>query len=185
MIKLPLVDFVARLSKREKIIFYSTAVVIGLVLLDYLVVSPVLTKMNDLDGEIKDKEIAIRNSLTILLHEKQINRERSKYLSSLNQPGSEEEEVTSFLKEVENIAKESSVYLVDIKPAGKPEKTAQKQYFLELSFEGQMEQVLSFFYNIKTSNQLIKIERYQIAPKTEGSDIIAGSLSISKLIISK
>ena len=95
-----------------------------------------------------------------------------------------EKEVTAFLKEVENIAKKSSVYLVDIKPAGKNVDGVSTRYFVKLNFEAQMEQVFNFFHSITNSKQLLKIEGYQINPKTEGTSVVRCSASVSKAIIS-
>ena len=86
---------------------------------------------------------------------------------------------------VKNYAKDSSVYLVDIKPSGKKEQGMTRQYFLKLQFEGLMEQVFNFFYVIENSKELLKIDTYQIQPKTENSSIVTCSMSVSKTIIPK
>ena len=117
-------------------------------------------------------------------HEKQIVEEKNKHASALMDPQSEEEDTTTFLRDIEDLAKKSSVYLVDIKPSGKNDTVAPKQYLIELNFEGQMEQVFNFFYDITHSDQLVKIERYQIRLKMEGSSIVTCSMFISKLIVS-
>jgi len=185
MNKPSLAAFLSRLSKRERLVFYVTAFIGGAVILDYLVLSPILSKMKQLNEQIESQKAEIKRSFTILSYEKQIGREREKYFSAGGDTESEEEGITAFLKEIENLAKESSVYLVDIKPSNKAEKSGPKQYLLDLNFEAQMDQLLSFFYDIQYSEKLIKIERYQIRPKAEGSSIVGCSMSISKLIVLK
>jgi len=73
--------------------------------------------------------------------------------------------------------------LTDIKSSRKNVEGTVVHYFVKLNFEAQMEQVFNFFYNITIFDQLIKIEDYQIRPKSEGSSIIVCSISISKTII--
>ena len=184
MMKSSLVSFLSRLSKRERLIFYMAVFFAGVVLLDQFILFPILSRMNQLGQEIKNQENQITKSFKILSHEKQIVQEKNKYASALIDPQSEEEDTTTFLRDIEDLAKKSSVYLVDIKPSGKNDTAAPKQYLIELNFEGQMEQVFNFFYDITHSDQLVKIERYQIRLKMEGSSIVTCSMFISKLIVS-
>ena len=184
MIKASLVGLLSRLSKRGRYMFYAAAFFAGIALLDQFFLSPVVSKMRQMDQDIKSQQEEIKKGLMILSYERQIAREKDKYSLASKNPGSEEKEITAFLKDIENLAKESAVYLVDIKPSsGKTENGSPSKYFLELDFEAQMEQVFNFFYDITQSDQLLKIERYQIRPKTEGSSIVTCGLSISKLIV--
>jgi len=178
-----IVSFVSRLSKRERTIFYATVFVIGIVLLDRLMLSPILSKIEELNDTINLQEDAVEQSLLIVTQEKRIEGEAKRYVPYLSKPQTEEKEITAFLKEVENIAKKSSVYLIDIKPAGQEVDGVSTQYFVKLNFEAQMEQVFNFFYSITHFEQLLKIEGYQIKPKSEGSSIVTCSTSISKAII--
>lgn len=185
MIKSSLMAFLSRLSKRERSILYTTVALVAAGLLNQIFLSPILSKMRQRDQEIKLQEEKIKKSFMILSREKQISNERSKYFSVSGNLESEEEAMTTFLKDIENLAKESSVYLIDIKPMGgkENEKGSSNKYFLELNFEAKMDQVLNFFQGLTQSEQLIKIERYQIRPKTEGSSTVTCGLSISKLIV--
>lgn len=185
MAQSPVFSFISRLEKRERIILYVTAVIVSLMLLDRFVVSQILSKMSQLDRKIESQEELIRNSFIITTQEKRILKEIREYDPYFNVPESEEKENTAFLKEVENYAKDSSVYLVDIKPSGKKEMGASKQYFLKLEFEAIMDQVLNFFYIIENSRKLLRIEGYQLSPKTEGSSIMTCSVSVSKTMIYK
>lgn len=180
-----ILSFITRLSKRERIIFYATVGVVGLVLLDHMLLSPILDKVNSLNEAIHAKEETIEQSLLIVNQEERIEGESSLYTSFLSEPLTEEKTITAFLKEVETLAKKSAVYLIDIKPTGKEVEGAVVQHFVKLNFEAQMEQVFNFFYNVTNFELLIKIEDYQIRPKSEGSSVIVCNISISKTIILK
>jgi len=178
-----ILSFVTRLSKRERTIFYITVGIVSLVLLDRMVLSPILEKVSSLGETIREKEEEIEQSLLIVNQEKRIEGEGDLYASFLSKPQKEEKAITAFLKEVETLAKKSSIYLTEIKPSGKNVEGDVVDYFVKLNFEAQMEQVFNFFYNVTNFDQLIKIEDYQIRPKTEGSSVIACSILISKTII--
>ncbi len=178
-----ILSFVTRLSKRERIIFFLTVSVVSLVLLDRVILTPILDRVASLGETIQEKEEAIEQSLLIVNQEERIEGESDLYSSFLSKPQTEEKAITAFLQEVETLAKKSSIYLTDIKPSGKDVEGAVVYYFVKLTFEAQMEQVFNFFYNVTNFDQLIKIENYQIKPKTEGSSVIACTISISKTII--
>lgn len=178
-----ILSFVAKLSKRERTIFYMTVAVVGLGVMDKFVLSPILHKITHLTEVIMQQEEEIKQSLIIKSEENRIVEETKAYKPYLSQALTEEKTITEFLKEVENIAKQSSVYLIDMKPTVKNEDVASSKYFVRLNFEAQMEQVMNFFYHVSTFNQLIKIEEFQLRPKTEGSSIISCDMSISKAIV--
>ena len=185
MKKISIAAFLSRLTQRERFVLYGAVLFVSAALLDQLVLSPILSKIDRLNEEIKLQKETIQKNLVILAQEQRIFDEREKYASYLSQPQSEEKEVTIFLQEIENIAKESQVYLVDIRASGQAEESLSKQYFLEMEFEAQMEQVMRFFHSIESIDKLFKIERYRMRQKTEGSSIVACGVTVSKTIIPK
>lgn len=178
-----LISFVTKLSKRERAIFYITVTVVSLVLLDRLMLNPILSKINLLNETITAREEMIEQSLVIVNREDRIEDEVKRYSTFLSKPQPEEKIAIAFQQEVETLAKTSSIYLTDIKPSGRTVNGEVTQLFVRLNFEAQMEQVFNFFYNVSNFEQLIKIEDYQIRPKSPGSTVITCSMSISKSII--
>lgn len=173
----------ARLTKREKLILYCTVSIVSLMLLDRLIVSPLFHKMRSSDEQLVQKIAHIRKNLHILTQKDRILSERAKYYALMRSLESDEEEVTSILKEIEKIANDSSVYLVDMKPGDAKNIGASKKYTINLSCEAQMEQLAAFMYNIESSNKLLTIEKYQISPKASESSVAVCSMSISKMVI--
>ncbi len=173
----------ARLSKREKIILYAAVIFVSLTLLDRLIISPIASKMNSLDKQIQESESGIKRNLRILAQKDKILAEHAKYNSYVSSSGSEEEELTLILKEIESLANKGSVYLVEMKPAGIKSMGSSKKYLISLSCEAQMEQLTEFMYNIENSSKLLSVERYQISPKSKESSVVKCSLSIGKIVI--
>ena len=174
-------SFIARLSKREKLIFYGAAFFISLTVLDRLIVSPVSQKIKLLDTQIKEKEDTIKNNIELLARKDRIIAESKKYSSFLNSAQSQEELVTSVLKEIESLANKSSVYLIDIKPAGFKDSGTVREYAVSLNCEAQMEQLVEFMYTIENSNQLLAIDKYQLSPKAKESSLARCSMTVSKI----
>jgi type IV pilus assembly protein PilO len=173
--------FASRLSKREKLIVYFAIFFASLTVLDRFIINPISHKIKSLDNEIKEKELSIQSNSRILAQKDRILAEANKYSSFLSGNLSEEEEITSLLKEIEAFASKSSVYLVDIKPASIKNIGSLKKYFINLNCEAQVEQLAEFMYNIESSNKLLTIERYEISPRSKDSSIAKCSMVISKI----
>ncbi|MFC1645927.1 hypothetical protein ACFL2Y_01980 [Candidatus Omnitrophota bacterium] len=183
--KLRVASFLAGLNKRQKILFYGAIAFVIFATIDRIVLAPVLGKVYQLDEQIKLKEEEIKRNLSILSQKENLVDEIDKFTSYLSDLQSEEKDVTTFSREIENLAKGASVYLTGIRPAGKREEGITKRYLLELDFEARMEQLFEFFYAIENSDNLTKIEIYHITPKSAESSIATCSMRVSKVIIPK
>lgn len=174
----------SRFSKREKVVFYTALFFISLTLVDRLMISPVIYKIKSLNKEIQAKETEIKGNLRLLTHKDRILAESKQYSSYASSLRSEEEEMTSFLKEIENSANKTSIYLIDMKPGGVKEVDSSKRYFVNLNCEAQMEQLVNFMHDIENSDKLLIVDKYQISPKSkESSSIVRCRMTISKVAL--
>ncbi|MFC1631232.1 GspMb/PilO family protein [Candidatus Omnitrophota bacterium] len=173
----------ARFSKREKIILYAAVFIIMLVLLDRVVLSPILSRIRSLTDEIVAQENVIRKNLHIVSQKGRIKKEMDKYASFIVAAQSEDEEMGAFLQEIEDLANESSVYVIDIKAVGTETADVLKKYLLKLNCEAQMEQLTKFFYSIENAQTMLKIEQFDLRPKTAGLTVLRCALSISKAVL--
>lgn len=178
-----LYNFLSKLSKRERIFFYVTVFFVMFAALARVVVYPIIAKMEILDVRVEKKKIAIARDLRILTQEKRIEKESIRYNSYAGQFGSEEKEMSFFLKEISKLADKNSVYVIDLKPKGAKEQTGSKKYLITLSCEAQMEQIAKFMYDIESVNKLLSIETYQIGPKSKNSSLGVCNMIISKIIM--
>ncbi|MFH0838764.1 MAG: GspMb/PilO family protein [Candidatus Omnitrophota bacterium] len=173
----------SRLSKREKTILYVALSVFTITLLDRLIIYPISSKIKSLNSEIQEKELAIKKNLRIWLKKDKILAESARYSEVFVFSKSDEEELTTVLKEIETLANRSSVYLIDMKPAGLKQVGSSKRYMVNLNCEAQMEQLIEFMYNIENSNKILTIEKYQITPKARESSVAKCSMSIAKILL--
>lgn len=87
------------------------------------------------------------------------------------------------MKDIEELAKKFSLYVIDIKAAGVEEDGALKKYQANLNCEAEMEQLVKFFYNVENSDKLFKIEKYDLKPKTKRSSVVRSVIVISKTVL--
>ncbi|UCC94425.1 MAG: type 4a pilus biogenesis protein PilO [Candidatus Omnitrophota bacterium] len=176
-------DLFVRLSKREKIVFYGAIISVFFALLFRLIIFPFLSKRESQNEEIKNKKIVIQKDLRLLALKDIIVKESQKYKELFSQKFSPEEQMTSTLKEIENLANEAGIYIVYIRPGETKTEKFFQYYLVNLSCEGEMSQIVGFFHSIEVSNTLLTIERYTIAPKSEGSRIAQCRMTISKMVL--
>ncbi|MCX5692481.1 MAG: hypothetical protein NTX47_02165 [Candidatus Omnitrophica bacterium] len=175
--------FLSRLNKRERFIFYVVAIFLSIVLFERLMVNPIYSKIKSFNEEIKKREANINKSLRILAQKDRISAESREYSSFVTKGVSEEEEFTSLLRDIEDLASKNSVYLVDLKPGGVKDVGSAKKYIVLLNCEAQMEQIVNFMFNIENSDKLLMIAKYQINPKSKESTVAQCSMTISKIVM--
>ena len=174
----------AGFSKKERLIFMVACGAIGLALLDRLVVSPIVSQIDSLETQIKQKEESTRRNLHIVSQKERIQSEVRTYASYFSESTQEEENMTSFLKEVESLANKSSLSIVDMKPAGtKEDKNKVKKILIAISCEGQMEQIMDFMYNVENARSFLTVERYQVGPKSKESSVAVCTMTIAKTLM--
>jgi Tfp pilus assembly protein PilO len=174
---------ISRMNKKEKRIVYIAGFLLAILFLERLIIYPIYYRIKSFNKEIKDTELEIKKNLHIIAQKDKISKEKDAYASFLSRAKSEEEEISSILKEIEELANKSSIYLEDMKPAGTKIIDSNKKYMINLNCEAQMEQLIDFMYNIENSSKLFAIEKYEINPKARDSSVAKCSMSISKISI--
>ncbi len=182
--KKKLIELYSKLSSREKSVLLGTTVVLGLVLVDRLVLGPVLHQMKDLDLRIRQQQALVKKSSHVLARKEQILSESKQLASYALSSGRPDQEMTSFLQELQESASKSSVTLVYVKPAaGKDEGGAPQKYLANLECEGSMTDLGKFFYAIESSSDLQKVEKYQIQSKGKETGQARCTLTVSRAAV--
>ncbi|TSA56654.1 hypothetical protein D4R42_03055 [bacterium] len=173
-----------RISKKEKNLFLIAAIFVGFALLYRLVLLPGIGKSRTLNHQIQLKKQMIENSLRLLNQKEDIQRKSQKFANYAKENLSEEEEIAAFLKEIENIAKNSSVQLIDIKPYSAERKDFYIEYRIEIETESDMNQLITLIYNLQNSESLLRVIKFRISPKADNISIVKGYLTITKVFVS-
>ncbi len=185
-----LVSFVSRMSKRQKAAFYGALIVASFLVLHHLMLRPILAKMGELDKKIVETEESIEKALGILAQEENLLERADRYASYLKKPDSDDKEKLSLQYYIQDLASQSSVEPKDIKSDVKSaveEGTGSesvKKYVVRLTCEGEMEELVSFFYDIEASKEkLLKIETFSMILKKKGENVIICTMEITRDVI--
>ncbi len=173
-----LIQIFNRLAKREKMFFYVTLTVISLTLMDQVVIRPILKTLHSLDQQIIDLETNIKKSVRLLGQKERMIKESEYFATFSAHAKSPEEGALTLLKSVQEVANDTSVNLLYVKPAGGA-STDEAIYRVNLECEGQIDQLINFFYAIENSKFLLRIEKYTIQPTAKGSSVIKCVATVS------
>lgn len=159
------------LSKRERIILYTTIGVIISAIAFNFIIAPVLTKINYLNNEIKVSRMKLTKYHWLLTQKDNTQNKYSKFSADIAVLGEQKDTSVSALSEIENLAKNADIRIIDIRP---------QTNSIDLKAEGTMEGYLKFIYNIESSLLLLRIKKFQLSTKPN-SPTLEGAFSISKL----
>jgi len=178
-----MLKIITKLSKREKTVLMVSIIFVLLALMDRAILHPIIDKMKSFEDEIKATEYEMIKNSKIINQSQRIEKEEKRYASYIKEAGSEEEETAGLLRIVENLASKTNVYLVDLKPGGVEKTGNVKKFVINVSCESQMQKILSFMYEIESSEVLMHIAAFSLNPKSKDSDINRCELLLNKIVI--
>jgi hypothetical protein len=173
-----LVGFFQHLSPREKIILYLSIIAVVGVAADQLVLSPIRKNLQSLDQRTHDVETNIKRSIHLLGQKEKMMKEAEHYAAYVSPSKSSEDGVLILLKKVQELASQASVNLLYSKP-GAGETKERNVYRVSLECEGQMDQLIGFFYAIENAKLFCRVEKYSLQPTAKGSSVIKCTATIS------
>ena len=169
------------LSKRERLILYST---IGLILFSIIfnfLIAPALKRNDDLNKEIALTRLKLKKYMRLMSEKEAINARYAQFsLHAANLTDQKRDTALSALSELENFAHDAGIRILDIRPQALKTLGAYKENNVELKTEGSMEGLLKFMYDIEHSLSLLEITRLRLALKP-GSSLLEAVFSISSL----
>lgn len=179
-----MLDFIAKLSKKEKLGLSIALVFIMIAFMDRLVIKPVKNRVDRLNHQIQVAEEELKLDIRNLNEKRAISREYEKYTQYVTKAGSDEEEVAKVLAEIEGLARKSNVHLVDITPQAPQEVDFYKEYAAELEIEGTMDSVVKFLYQLNNSTLLLRAQKLRISLRTPGSSDVSALILVTKILVS-
>jgi len=167
------------LSNRERIILYTTIGVVIFSIVFNVLIAPFLKKNEDLNKEISFTRTKLKKYMR-LLAQKDVIQEEYKKLSPSSELAEQENTIVSALSELETLAKNANIHIVDIRPQSAKSSDLYKEISVDLRAEGDMEGYLKFIYDIEHSLLSLTIKRLQLNVKPN-SKVLEGIFTIQKL----
>ncbi|MEI8175579.1 MAG: GspMb/PilO family protein, partial [Candidatus Omnitrophota bacterium] len=108
-------------------------------------------------------------------------KEYAEYKEYVQRPAGKDDELSMILKEVESMASLSGVKITSVKPKGEKNLPAYREYMVELSCEGKLDEYMKYIYELEGSKRLLKVERLILTLKGSGSDLLKAAIIIRKI----
>ncbi len=173
----------ANLSSRERTILIISVFVIFVVFSDRLILGPIMGQIQTLDSTIGEKEVLLKSNIRILSNRERILKEVEMYKKYPLEALSSEDELAAVLAQIEELADEDEVYLVDSSPSGTRREGLLKAYVVKVDCEGLMDQIVRFMHSIEKSKKLLRISNLRLRPKERGSDVLSCRMSVEKIVL--
>ena len=173
-----------QLSGREKKILYVVIALLVVLVGYHGIWTPMTHKFSELDDEIFATQMRFRKAKTLIRQKNDVVEASKKYVNlEKMDAGTDEEEIAKLLNFVEQTARKDSTSLSDVKPQPVKSDKVTKEYAVELNAEGELTSLIEFIYELEHSEQLLKIEKVDIAPKEEKSALLRASLTVTRIVV--
>lgn len=174
-----------KIKKREKILIYAAAAVISIFVINKVFVSAARSGMSSLKSRIAGEEAKLRMGVEFQKRKEALVDEYKGYKEYLKKEKLPEADLfAKFLKEVENIARESRVSILSLNPQNKAEESdGYRKYTADLRMEATPEQFYDFLSRIQKSSLLLKIDKMSVTAKDESGGALRVEMLISIAIL--
>lgn len=189
-------------NRREKILGLAIFLLSFIFVFKALIFDPLYEKLTVAEQEIKQAQAAIRKYTEIDNRRDLILKDYKKIGPYLNLMGSEEEKIAALLRRVEAEARGADLTVVDMRPEGVSNITAQAGgeakkeaafikraqgavvYRIQLNAEGDIAKIFDFIYRLENADILFKIAKISVSIKDENAKLLKLETSILGIAIS-
>lgn len=120
----------------------------------------------------------------LLARRDRVETERMQYESYLRPAMADDLQTAALLKEIEGLASESQVKLIEIKPLGVESDERVRRYTLDVRFNGTLEEWVTFVFSLETSPSLFEIMRAGVSVPEESPDQLDATLRVMSALVS-
>lgn len=177
-------EFYNHLNEQERKIFYVAMGVLVIALFDGLFLRPVLSRLDELEDQIRSTSRALERDLRFISYRDKILEEDRlfrKYQTDEARTG--EEIIAGFLKTIEVIASEKQISLSRVTPADFSARKGSIQYFASVECSGKLPDMIAFIYTIDSTDNLLKIVRMNMSGNKASKDDVKVEMKVAKLVI--
>ncbi|MBU0547392.1 MAG: type 4a pilus biogenesis protein PilO [Candidatus Omnitrophica bacterium] len=175
-------DFLSRLSKKERRLFYITVAVVAIVFLDRVVFRPVMNKLESFNGKISVEEKKLEKSMHILAQESVITSEYKKFAQSIKQEQSDEETIATLLSSIEKMANGVSVFILDMKPNLVEKSDFYKKFSVKIEVEAKISNLTDFIYQLENSPRLLRVSDFRLTPQKKET-VLKINMTVTEVLI--
>lgn len=149
-----------------------------------VIIFPMIKRYSELNSEIRVNRLKLQKYARLLSQKDSIlakNDSLSKIMILSKEEGSSS---VSALSELENLAKNANILILEIRPQSVKSTSLHKEMDIELKTEGGLRDYLKFMYDIEHSLSLLTVKKLKLSSQPN-TQTIEGLFSISQLSITE
>jgi len=175
---------ISNFSGREKYLAIATISLVLAAAVYLFLIAPLYGGWNSMHNQIRARVDILEKDHKILANQKTLISEYSGLSKHAKSGGSEEEAVVDTLAYIENVLKNDSCSIVNIKPMGVTDAGSYKEILVEVTAEGSIEQLSKFLYDMENPGEnLISIKRVTLSLKSTQTGTLKGTFFIAKALL--
>ena len=176
--------FISSLNENQKKLLVIAVVIVIAALFDRLLITPTMSRLSSIEGDITKEEATIRQDIHFLGYKDRIVKESQEIDPYLTKNMSTDEEmIAGFLKKIEVLAGQSKVTLIKINPAPGEQDAEYWKYQADLECSGDLADVISFMHMINANSELMKVLKFNISSKKTDTDEIKATMTVEKIVV--
>jgi Tfp pilus assembly protein PilO len=177
--KLPAIPKLPQLKPRERLLVAAGAIALIIVAMDRLILDPWLRHARTVRHETQRLEQSLRQYSRLLSRKEFVLAQRERYQRYLRTPLPDELHMAGLLKEMEALAEQSGIMLIEVKPLPPEGDTATRRFLLDVQFECTLEEWADFLIEVESSPSLYQIVRANLTAQDETPDRLRGSIRVA------
>lgn len=161
----------------------TTALIAGALVYLFLI-APLLSGWIGMHDQVAAKTGILEKDIRILAGQAALKAEYAKLSKYAKSGGSDEQAISDTLSYIENISRNDSCFIVNIKPVGITKTGPYKEILVDVTAEAQPAQFSKFIYDIENPRDvLLDIKRFTLSARSGPSGGLKGTLFISKILL--
>ena len=170
-------------SPREKNIAVFTGLALSLFLVDAAIVRPLKNGLTSLNEKISIQEKKTLHQIRSLAQKPQIDTSYIKILDSIEIPKDSDEEIrTGMLRDIEQFARSSNLYLSEVKPQVSIEKGDYDEFSVRMQVDGTLEELMMFLSELVRTKKLYAVDTLRMTPHPDDYNKIRATIALKRTV---
>ncbi len=170
----------SKFTKRERRLTVITVVIVLSTVSYVFIIEPLMRAWSELSNEIRTSEVKLEKSFRLLNQQDRLKAEYEMYAPHIKKISSDEEEIASMLKVVEEIARNDSIHITNIRPQPLVDRGFYKEIAFELIAEANIKQLCKFMYDLQSSGNLLRTKRLTLSAASSKKEELKAVMEIAK-----
>jgi Tfp pilus assembly protein PilO len=169
------------ITQREKIIFVFCLFIVSFYAIYHFIIKRFYEEEQIWQMKRLGLERQIAKKVHVLKDEEILNDHYNRYVASLEQEGTENQQMSLILSEIESIAGQVDLKIGDMKPQKVRSQDFYNYFSVNIRVQGEMNLLARFLYMLQTTPHLFHIDELRLEKRSVRSSEIECNLVVSRL----